>query len=271
MLDLGVDLALVRSWFPHLQETPYILIRVSPEHAQTWADTLKVSIRRCYITDQTLLDAAERNQIKQTEVIAAKLPDPGATMSGDFGEIITYLYQGAQQQPAPALGAVKWRLKQDRTKPAPHSDVVHVVLPSWPTPTADDCVFCAEVKTKATAGNSTPISKAIEDSKKDRVSRLARTLEWLRERRLTESVGDLTLEQLDRFRKSDQHPPAKKRFSAVAVVCGSLVDAELATAPAVASAEYTLVVIAVPDLYNLYGAVFSAVQAAEVETPVLTT
>jgi hypothetical protein len=203
MLDLGVDLALVRSWFPHLQETPYILIRVSREHAQTWADTLKVSIRRCYITDQILLGAADQNQITQAEVIAAKLPDPGATMSGDFGEIITYLYQGARQQPASALGVVKWRLKQDRTKPAPHSDVVHVVLPSWPTPTADDCVFCAEVKTKATAGNSTPIANAIEDSKKDRVSRLARTLEWLRERPLTESVGDFTLDQLEPYNRSN--------------------------------------------------------------------
>ena len=95
MLDLGVDLALVRSWFPHLQETPYILIRVSPEHAQTWASTLKVPVRRCYVTDQVLLESAERSGVSQTEIIAAKLPDPGSTMSGDFGEIVTYLCQGA--------------------------------------------------------------------------------------------------------------------------------------------------------------------------------
>jgi hypothetical protein len=270
MLDLGVDLAVVRSWFPHLQETPYVLVRVSAEHAQTWADVLKVPIRRCYITDRLLAESAERNQLAQTEIITAKLPDPGATMSGDFGEIISYLYQGAKQDGAAPLGAVKWRLKQDRTKPAPYSDVVHFLLPSWPTPTADDCVLCAEVKTKATAGNWAPIAKAIEDSKKDRVSRLARTLQWLRERCLTDSVGDISLEQLDRFRKTDQYPPAQKRFSAVTVICGSLADAELLNAPTTASPEYTLVVITVPELQKLYTDLFTTVASEGIEPPVLT-
>lgn len=114
-------------------------------------------------------------------------------MSGDFGEILVYLYQAAKEHPVEAIGPKKWRLKQDRTKPSPHSDVVHYVLPSWPTPSAQDVILCAEVKTKATAGKTAPIKEAIEGCENDRTGRLARTLVWLRERALTEDLGDIEL------------------------------------------------------------------------------
>jgi|SRR5665213_78640 len=267
MIDLSVDLALIRSWFPHTQEVPYVLIRVRAEHAATWADTLNVPLRRSYITDQTLLQAAEIHNLPQAEVIATKLPDPGSTMAGDFGEFITYLYQGTSQHPSPALGATKWRLKQDRNQPAPHSDVIHLVLPHWPVPSGEDHLYCAEVKTKSTNGRSTPIASAIADSQRDRTSRLSRTLVWLRERAVTQHLGDITIDHLNRFINATQHPPAQKRFRAVAVVCASLVDAELASAPAEAHPDYTLIVISVPDLRDTYAQVFLAASAAEAAPP----
>jgi hypothetical protein len=216
MIDLSVDLALVRSWFPHAQEVPYVLIRVSPEHAATWANTLNFPLRRSYITDQVLLQAVVNQGLPQPTVIATKLPDPGSTMAGDFGEFITYLYQGASQHPFVALGATKWRLKQDRNKPAPHSDVVHLVLPHWPQATAADQLLCAEVKMKSTNGGSTPIASAIADLQKDRTSRLARTLVWLRDRATTQDLGDLTIAHLNRFINATEYPEAQRRFSAVA-------------------------------------------------------
>ncbi|MBM4291364.1 MAG: DUF1837 domain-containing protein, partial [Deltaproteobacteria bacterium] len=101
--------------------------------------------------------------------------EPGATMAGDFGEILVYLYQSVRELPVEALGVKKWRLKQDRTKPAPHSDVVHFVLPSWPMPSDKDVLLCSEVKTKSTDGDSTPIQSAIADSEKDRKSLFRRS------------------------------------------------------------------------------------------------
>ncbi len=271
MIDLGLDLQQIRAWFPHEKEAPYILVRVSDDQAQGWAEALGVAVRRCYVTDGLLSQSAAARQVPQLDVIAAKLPDAGSTMAGDFGEILVYLYQGAQQHPLVAMGATKWRLKQDRTKPAPHSDVVHLVLPSWPYPSADDLVICAEVKTKSTDGASTPIKSAIEDSLIDRTSRLTRTLVWLRERALTEDLGDIKLEHLDRFINATEHPEAQRRFRAVAVVSADLVDAELADAPAAAPAEYTVVVIVVPDLHATYTSVFAAarqaIAAAEVPIP----
>lgn len=260
--DLGFNFAHAAPWFPHDQEQPYVLVRVSDEHALSWANTLGLAVRRCYVSDSLVSAKAKEHNVNEAEIIAARLPDAGATMAGDFGEILVYFYQSAMELPVKAFGPKKWRLKQDRTKPAPHSDVVHFVLPSWPAPSANDVLLCSEVKTKATDGDSTPIQSAIIDSAKDRTSRLARTLVWLKERALLEPLGDVHVAHLDRFIKATDHPPATKRFRAVAVVCQSLVDEELKNAPAAASPEYTVVVIAVPDLKKTYSAVFEAAKKA---------
>jgi len=262
MNDLGINVDQLAAWFPHEREAPFILIRVSEADALSWANELGTPLRRCYISDVPLIMHSTSRRVDQSEIIAAKLPDAGSTMAGDFGEILVYLYQGSRQHPRIALGATKWRLKQDRTKPGPHSDVVHLVLPSWPTPTNQDCILCSEVKTKATNGSSTPIASAIADSVKDRTSRLARTLVWLRERALTEDLGDIGVEHLDRFINSTEHAPPIKRFSAVAVICADLVEAELAQAPTTAHPDYAVVVISVPWLHSTYTSVFEAAQRA---------
>ena len=180
-------------------------------------------------------------------------------MAGDFGEILVYVYQAAMAHRLVAFGPKKWRLKQDRTKPAPFSDVVHFILPSWPTATENDVILCAEVKTKSTNSSSTPIQHAIADCAKDRNSRLANTLVWLRERALNESLGTVTINHLDRFINATEYPRATKHFRAVAVICASLVENELLNAPQQTATDYTLVVITVPALQNVYSTVFQAI------------
>ena len=190
-------------------------------------------------------------------------------MAGDFGEILVYLYQGTRTHPSMALVATKWRLKQDRTKPSPHSDVVHFELPSWPYPSAQDCVSCSEVKTKSTGGATTPIADAIKDSAKDQVSRLARTLVWLRDRALTEDLGDIQLAHLNRFINANDYPPAQRKFSAVAVICAALAEEELKNAPSQVHPNYSVVVITVPDLQAVYTSSFVAARQAVVGAAIL--
>ena len=264
--DLDFDMGLALPWFTHEMDTPYVLVRVGGEHAKAWTDTLGVAVRRCYVTDSLLEERATELGVSKSEIVAARLPDAGSTMAGDFGEILVYFYQAAREQPLVAIGPKKWRLKQDRTKPAPYSDVVHFVLPNWPTPSPDDHLLCSEVKTKATNGNSKPIRSAIDDCAKDRTSRLARTLTWLRERALTEDLGDVGLAHLDRFINVDENPSFHKRFRAVAVVCSTLVDAEIPDAPTTEPADYTVVVIAVPDLKTTYTSVYRAARQSVAET-----
>lgn len=264
MQDLGLNLQEVRTWFPHEQDTPYVIVRLSDEDARALSETLGLPVRRCYIADSLLSTKSEHHGQTQRAVIAAKLPDRGSTMAGDFGEILVYLYQGTVESSSTAIGATKWRLKQDRTKPAPYSDVVHFILPFWPRPSAEDAILCAEVKTKSTRGSSKPIETAIADSLKDRTSRLTRTLLWLRERALTESLGDVRIEHLDRFIHAVDHPAAKRRFRAVAVVSADLVTTELQTIPPEMPSECTLVVISVPHLKTVYTSVFEAARRAVV-------
>lgn len=266
--DLGFSFAAAAPWFPHEKDSPYVLVRVSDEHAKSWANTLGIAVRRCYVSDSIIDKRATEHGIDKTDLIAACLPDPGSTMAGDFGEILVYFYQGAKELPTTVVGPKKWRMKQDRTKPAPHSDVVHFALPSWPNSSANDVLLCSEVKMKATDNSaSKPIQEAIEGSKKDRASRLTRTLVWLRERALKEPFDDIQIEQLDRFINATDHPPVRKHFRAVAVVCNSIVDEELKNAPNNSSDDYTVVVIAIPDLKNTYSAVFDAAKRAIPSVP----
>ena len=261
MRDLGVDIAAISPWFVHEQDSPYVLIRVSNEHVSAWSDVLGVPVRRCYVDDDLLDSQAKRTGRTKAELVDAKLPDRGSTMAGDFGEILVFLYHAANDLDSDLIGPKKWRLKHDRTKPAQYSDVVHFIVPSWPLPSDQDCILCSEVKTKSTASSFSPIISAIADCEKDRTSRLAKTLVWLKERALLEDLGSTTVEHLERFIQATDYPPAQKRFRAVAVVCASLLENELVDVPDDEPTDYTVVVIAVPNLKQRYQDVFKAAHA----------
>ncbi len=201
-------------------------------------------------------------EFRQAEVIKSKLPDPSATMAGDFGEILIYAYQAAKAHPRTTIGPKKWKLKEARTKAAPYSDVVQFILPSWPTPSPQDEVLCAEVKLKSTASTFNPIKAASEGCENDRTSRLAKTLVWLRDRAISENLGEVRVNHLNRFINATDYPAAIKRFRAVAVICENLMHAELSNATQRSSPEYELVVIAVPNLHAVYNAVFEAAKAS---------
>jgi hypothetical protein len=266
--DLGFDINLGLSWFPHDQDTPFVIVRVTDTHTKDWPTSLGPAFRRCYLPDSLIDERTKALGVSPLEIVCAKLPEAGSTMAGDFGEILVYFYQAVREFPKNAFGPKKWRLKQDRTKPAPYSDVITFVLPNWPAANEEDIVICAEVKTKSTDGDSAPIAAAIKDIAKDRTSRLARTLVWLRERALLEDLGDVKIAHLDRFINATDHPPAIKRFRAVAVVCSSLIDEELVRAPVESLTDYEVVVIVVPRLKETYTAVFEAARHSDV-APVL--
>lgn len=91
--------------------------------------------------------------------------------------------------------------------------------------------------------------------------RCTSTLVWLRERVMFEDLGDVDIPLLSRFINAVDHPPTIQRFRAIAVICESLLTAELPNAPVAASSEYTLVVISVPNLHTTYNAAFEAARA----------
>lgn len=260
MEDLALPVDEVLASFSKDHDAPYVLVRITEDEADEWVAMLTDGARRCYVTDEFLQRRATELGLSQAEILASRLPEPGSVMAGDFGEILTFIYQGACEYPTAVIGPKKWRLKQDRLKPAPYSDVVQLIVPGWPTPSAQDRLLCSEVKTKSTDSDSTPIASAIADCEKDRTTRLAKTLVWLRERALQEDLGTTTIGHLDRFINATDHPQAQREFRAVAVICTSLLDGELETAPEEQSTEYTLLILAVPALKERYESLFGAIR-----------
>ncbi len=190
-------------------------------------------------------------------------------MSGDFGEILAAICQASRVFPEQVIDPLKWRLKQDRLKASPYTDVLQMVLPKWPKSSEDDRLLCAEVKAKATRGGSKPLQTAVEGARKDRDRRMNKTLIWLKERALDTGLGDMTIDQLDRFIQSDAHSTFKREFQAVVVLCSSLVCAEIADINSFLSDDIPVVVIVVDDLKQTYQAVFEAVvaSAADMDAP----
>lgn len=254
--DLGFSFHATAGWFCTVKQPTHVFVSLIPAHAAALPAALGMAIRRCYISDDKVSTQAILYP-PATKVIAAALPDPGSVMAGEFGEILAYFYQGTTVLPAAAVGLRRWHLKQDRNKAAPYSDVVHLVMPNWPAASAKDTVLCSEVKAKSTKSKFEPIKKAIEGCETDRTSRLAGTLVWLRERAITGATEGASVSQLSRFIETAGLPSPIKKFQAVAVVCESLVTAELANVPPKASPDYEVVVISVPKLKTTYEAAYT--------------
>ena len=75
--DLGFDFASAAPWFPHEQDRPYVLVRISDEHAKSWANTLGLAVRRCYVSDSIVSTKAREHGVEATQIIAARMPDAG--------------------------------------------------------------------------------------------------------------------------------------------------------------------------------------------------
>lgn len=266
MIELGLQPAAAAPWFVTQPQQAFTHISVTAEAAATWGMVLRDAFRRAYISDQKLLSSAQAAQQIRAVVVASKLPDAGSVMSGDFGEIVAYMYLASRNTAGPTIGPKRWRLKQDRTKAAPGTDIVQFMLPAWPNAGEQDRLVCAEVKAKATAGNFAPIPAAIAGSQQDSTSRLSRTLVWLRERALTDDIGAVSIQQLDRFINATEFPVYTREFHAIAVICTNLVEAEIATlVPEDIPAGCAVVVISVPSLRDTYTAVYEGVHASVVD------
>lgn len=259
MEELGLDLAEVGNFFSETHSDPYVLVAIAEDQTADWTEHLAVPARRCYISDGQLKAIVNDEGHSHETVVAAVIPDRGSTMAGDYGEIVAAVYLASCAHPEGVLEPKMWRLKSRRTKASEGSDVVQFQLPHWPDPSDEDTIVCAEVKTKSTNGASTPVSSAIEDSRKDRESRLSKTLVWLRERAILGSLGTVTLAHINRFIEATDHPPASREFRAVAVISSEFLPEELAGVVAPNKAECTLVVISVPDLKANYEGLYELI------------
>lgn len=208
----------------------------------------------CYITQALLRERVKATGKTAAEILANKLPDPGSVMSGDFGEMLTLYFLATERAEEVAM-IKKWRFKQDRKKPAPHSDVIVLHRESEDKASANDFVINAESKQKSTKGSFAPIAKAIEGVTEDQTGRLGRTLAWLREKAIDHgSKKEIAL--IERF-THELSVGYAKHYKAVAVIDRNFLDHELMRQPSPKiNGTFEVVVIGIKDLKEFYETVF---------------
>jgi hypothetical protein len=243
-------------------EKGYLLIKLKPKQRAIFLSKLPTRYRKCYITDTRIeeLLSAHKKKLAAKEIIHSKIPDPGSVMAGEFGEITSYFALKGKYLPLKLIGPPKWRWKIDRNKALMFTDIV--MFHRNITPSEKDLIVLAEVKTKSTKQNRNPIQEALDGLQKDYVSRLARTLSWLRDIFISVEPNTEKIEYLDRFINSqeDKYGKYSKHYKAVAVIDSSFLDGALKDDmedPDV-DGDCEVVVIAIDDLKDLYESVYNA-------------
>lgn len=173
-----------------------------------------------YISNKELEEIISNKGCTREEVIKSCLPNKGNVMAGEFGEILsTELIQDEIVSDSYGIlyNPFKLRWKEDRKKAALKTDVVLINL-------KDDIydIYSAEVKTKANKKIEDSIYDMFDGIRKDRASRLAETLYWMKEKEIRtkySSLDNLTLLNglIEKFKEFNHITPIKKQFIGVLV------------------------------------------------------
>jgi hypothetical protein len=192
-----------------------------------------------------------------SEILHNKFPDPGSVMAGDFGEVLTLFYLGSERDEA-VRKIRKWRFKQDRTKAAPHSDVIILYRKYENRASKNDFVICAESKLKSTASTFSPIEKSIEGYNSDKIGRLARTLVWLKEKAI-DHENTRSIDFIKRFTDDLINTKFNKQYRAVAIIDSNYLNDELAKSLELPlqNDEFEIIVLGINNLKDLYERSFS--------------
>ncbi|WP_019215542.1 Hachiman antiphage defense system protein HamA [Legionella tunisiensis] len=256
----ATDMENITSWFiDNQQPDGAISVRThildDSKHAHI-VRFLSKSIPYCYISKKDLEARVNETGLSASEILKNKLPDPGSVMAGDFGEILTLFYLGSERNEA-IEKLMKWQYKQDRTKAAPHSDVVILHREFKDRASKNDFVICAEAKVKSTQSKFSPIEKSIEGYCSDKTGRLARTLVWLKEKAIDEESPE-SIAYIKRFTDDLLDIEFKKNYRAVAVIDRNFLDQELQKSLALPeqNEEFEVIVIGIPNLKQLYEQIF---------------
>jgi hypothetical protein len=229
---------------------------LQPEHVEAFKGYLANVLPECYITHQHLKCRVEETGLDVSSILCNKLPDKGSVMSGDFGEILTLFFLNSECK-SQTVPIKKWRYKQDRTKAAPHSDVVILYRKhNKKKVSKEDFVVCAEAKQKATNSAFNPIGSAIDGYQKDRNGRLARTLVWLKEKAIDIEAKDF-IDYIKRFTDLTK-VEYSRYFKATAIIDLNLLDDELTREIDLPeqNEHFEVIVLGIPDLKQFYETVF---------------
>ena len=208
----------------------------------------------CYASEEKI-NIGTINGIARKEVIGSYIPDKGNIKSGDFGEILSFYMMKDEYKQYEPDAPLKWRYKIDKNTAAPKTDVILICKDMQ-----NDFIVAAECKAKATNTKKNPILDAIEGMRDDALSRVVKTLVWLKDK--ATQAGDK--EGLDRLTKL-LNPVGKgtydKHFKAIAIIDKDLFTEQLHTEADIEDIDfnYELIAIVIPNLKDKYETIFQKV------------
>ncbi|MGB3466995.1 MAG: Hachiman antiphage defense system protein HamA [Cyclobacteriaceae bacterium] len=248
-----------------------LLFKLKPDQKDAFLASLPDAYRICYISDRLLIDKARANGETPEEFLKYVLPDPGNIMSGDFGELLCFLLskEFLKNEKSHIGGPRKWRWKQDRNKPAPHTDILLFRVKDKISKGnhQDDEVIAIESKMKATKSKSThPIQDAIDGADKDRLSRMSKSLDWYNDKLALDKKPRLR-SILTKFRKPDEYGTFKKSFKAIAIIDDEFFEEEISKSVSDYSSDIEIWSISIGQLKEAYENVYRQIPNTVINEP----
>lgn len=207
----------------------YPLFLLKEGELKTLLDKLPSIYRRCYISDSKLEESLTKLPISREEIIGDRIPNDPVVMSGEFSEIFsTYFLIDKYEKDLNIIldhpNKLFW--KEGKNKALHFTDVLLFSNMVGITDSEDDLLISGEIKSKATKNNSyDPIQDAIDGVINDKISRLAYTLDWVKEK-FTADINNDGLTYINRYRLPHRKS-YKKHFKAVIVIDKEFLTTEI--------------------------------------------
>lgn len=205
--------------FEIVKKKDLIVYRLKEKEMKDFIDKLTEEFRLCYISDKELKEISSKNKISLSECLEKYiLPDDGKIKSGDFGEMLSFfvVIENFDSKGVRLVGPRKWRWK-DRNKPSQYVDSILFHRENLEKFSTKDSLITIESKMKATKSKKHRIQEAIDGAVLDKLTRLAKTLNWLEEKYAR--LGKLKARKLvERFKDPATYGTFEKKHKAIVIL-----------------------------------------------------
>jgi len=242
-------------FFSYNKEKPFHIYRLNDFDVESLLGSITKDFRQCYITNEDLIKLAKKNGISKKQLLESYiLPDKGNIKSGDFGEMISYFFIEEHYADKGYLLFCprKWLWKDDRNKASPYSDAVGFYRDDEMNPSKNDFIVCVESKMKATKSKKHRIQEAVDGANIDRLTRLGKTLGWLKEKYVKDCNKEKS-EYIKRYTDPVGNGTYKKIFKAFTILDKEFEKYEFSL-PIKDNDGIAIIVIAIKNLKDVYEA-----------------
>jgi hypothetical protein len=203
----------VLRFFSYIEKNGFQMYKLNISDTECFLNSITEEFRKCYILDKDLAEKSVKEGISKKEFLEQYiLPSVGKIKSGDFGEILScfFVKEHYNQKDFILVCPRKLIWKIDRDKAMPFTDAVGFYREDTARTSGKDFVVSVESKMKATRSSVNKIQEAIDGAQKDKTTRLAKTLVWLKQKYAREGNT-----QMSKFIERYSDPVALGTFSKI--------------------------------------------------------